>query len=254
VYGISTSGVGVLGSSSTNDGLVGTTAATGKSGVYGNAINSYGVSGQSTNSFGVLASGNDVTGDDTLGDLWLAGIRGEILTDQRLNLVSNWNVNIELDYDNNDLTGTLRVYSNGANTEVFSVDEYGNMAATGTKSAKVQTANAGTRLLYAIESPEVWFEDIGSATLSDGKVEVFIEPIFAQTVNLEDYQVFLTPVSDVPVILYVIAKSSTSFIVMGVTMDGQPAKCNFDYRIVARRLGYEDVRLQQPTVPEGELK
>jgi hypothetical protein len=118
----------------------------------------------------------------------------------------------------------------------------------------VETLNDGPRLLYAVESPEVWFEDIGSAALIDGATEVLIERIFTQTVNLEDYQVFLTPVSDVPVILYVVAKSPASFIVMGVALDGKPVSCSFDYRIIAKRLGYEDVRLQRPVEPEGDIK
>jgi hypothetical protein len=254
VYGTSTSGIGVMGRSTSNDGIRGTTAATGMSGIYGYADNSFGVTGQSTNSFGVQARGNDATGDDTFGDIWLDGARGEILTGERLNLTSNWNVNIDLDYDNNDLNGAFRIYANNVITPVFSIDEVGNMIAMGAKSAEVMTLNNGPRLLYAIESPEVWFEDIGSAVLDEGKIEVAIEPIFAQTVNLEDYQVFLTPISDVPAILYVVTKSPSSFIVQGVTLDGKPASCSFDYRIVAKRLGYENVRLQQPAKPEGEIK
>jgi hypothetical protein len=254
VYGTSTSGVGVMGKSSTTDGVVGNTAATGMSGVYGYADNSYGVTGQSTNSFGIQARGYDATGDDFIGDLWLAGARGEILTGERLNLVSNWNVNVELDFDNNQDDAEFRIFANNAITDVFSVDEAGNITALGTKAAKVETVNNGPRLLYAVESPEVWFEDIGSVVLNEGKTDVAIEPIFAQTVNLEDYQVFLTPVSDVPVILYVTAKTPASFSVQGVTLDGKPVSCSFDYRIVAKRLGYEDVRLQQPAKPEAEIK
>jgi hypothetical protein len=29
-----------------------------------------------------------------------------------------------------------------------------------------------------------------------------------------------------------------------VTLDGQPAECAFDYRVAAKRLGYEDLRLE----------
>jgi hypothetical protein len=255
IYGVSSSGVGVSGSSSSNDGLVGTTTAVGKSGIFGYTENGYGVTGQSTNFFGMQAVGNDATGDDALGDLWLSGTRGEILTNERLNLTSNWNVNVEIDFDNTtEQTGTFRIYGNGSNAEVFSVDDLGNMMAIGAKSALVQTDNYGGRLLYAIEGTEVWFEDIGSAVLAEGKVEVVIDPVYAQTVNLDDYQVFITPVSNVPVILYVAEKSPTSFIVQGVTLDGEPAACDFDYRIIAKRLGYETVRLQQPAVPDGDPK
>jgi hypothetical protein len=254
VYGTSTSGVGVFGSSTSNDGLVGTTGATGFSGIYGNAENGFGITGQSTNSFGVQARGYDGSGNDFLGDIWLDGVRGEILAGERLNLSSRWNVNVDIDKDNTDLDGKFAIYANNTVTPTFMVDQLGNTTALGTKSAKVSTENYGARLLYSVESPEVLFEDIGSVILSEGKTEVVIEPIFAQTVNLEDYQVFLTPVSDAPVILYVVAKTPTSFTVQGVTLDGKPAECSFDYRIVAKRLGYEDVRLQQPIQPEVEMK
>jgi hypothetical protein len=254
VYGLSSSGVGVMGRSASNDGIVGNTTATGLSGIYGYADNSFGVTGQSTNSFGFQARGNDATGDDTFGDIWLDGARGEILTGERLNMTSNWNVNIDLDYDNNQTSGAFRIFTNGVNTEIFRVDEAGNTFAPGTKSAVVETVSYGQRLLYAVESPEVWFEDIGLAALVEGKSVVAIEPIFAQTVNLDDYQVFVTPISDIPVVLYVTAKTPAGFIVQGVTLDGKPASCSFDYRIVAKRLGYENVRLQQPAEPEGEIK
>ena len=254
IYGESGNGAGLSGKSTASDGIVGTTDAPGLSGIYGHAANGFGVTGQSTSSFGMRAHGNDASGDDTLGDLWLDGIRGEILTGDRLNLVSNWNVNIELDMNDDNMSSTFRIYANNVNAEVFSVDEAGNMAATGTQAAKVQTVDYGNRLLYALESTEVWFEDIGSAGLVEGKTEIIIESVFAQTVNLEDYQVFLTPASDAPVILYVVVKTPASFTVQGVTLDGKPAECSFDYRIIAKRLGYEDKRLQQPAEPEGEIK
>jgi hypothetical protein len=63
-------------------------------------------------------------------------------------------------------------------------------------------------------------------------------------VNLDlDYHVFVTPISDEAVLLFVQAKSKTGFEVQGVTMDGSPASASFDYRIVAKRLGYEARRL-----------
>jgi len=49
------------------------------------------------------------------------------------------------------------------------------------------------------------------------------------------------------VLLFVTAKSSTGFAARGVTLDGQPASCACDYRVVARRSGYEGVRLEETT-------
>jgi hypothetical protein len=54
------------------------------------------------------------------------------------------------------------------------------------------------------------------------------------------------------VLLYVASKTATGFTVGGATLDGQPANCTFDYRVVAPRLGYEDVRTEEytPSVKE----
>jgi len=71
-----------------------------------------------------------------------------------------------------------------AGTTVFSINENGDMAATGTKTALVTTQDYGQRKLYAMESPQSWFEDFGSAQVVNGQAMVPIEPIFAQTVNL----------------------------------------------------------------------
>jgi len=120
------------------------------------------------------------------------------------------------------------------------------MWAAGSKSALVETADHGERLLYAMESPEVWFEDFGTASLVNGKASVLIEPIFAETVNLEvDYHVFLTPLGDCKG-LYVATKTPTSFEVR--ELGGGTASISFDYRIVAKRRGYESTRLEPPAV------
>lgn len=95
--------------------------------------------------------------------------------------------------------------------------------------------------LYGIQSPEVWFEDFGTATLTDGRAVVEIEPRFAQTVNLEeDYHVFLTPLGGCSS-LYVANKTPTSFEVREQGED--KANVAFDYRIVAKRVGYETLRM-----------
>jgi hypothetical protein len=92
-----------------------------------------------------------------------------------------------------------------------------------------------------LESPENWFEDFGSASLVDGKATVKIEQMFATTVNLSDtYHVFLTPLGDCA--LYVAEKTTESFQVRG--LDGVTCSIDFDYRLVAKRAGYEDLRLE----------
>ena len=63
--------------------------------------------------------------------------------------------------------------------------------AGGTKSAVVDTSK-GKRALYAEEASEVYFIDYGFGKLKDGKVVIPIEPLFAETVNVQEpYHVFL---------------------------------------------------------------
>jgi hypothetical protein len=132
----------------------------------------------------------------------------------------------------------------------YGVYSIGNFGATGSKAAIVQTPDYGWRHLYSMESPDVLFEDVGTAQLVDGQAVVPLDPIFAQTVNLEQsYQVFLTAQGEAPVLLWVTAKTAASFTVRGVTLDGKAASSSFDYRIIAKRLGYEDVRLAPAADP-----
>jgi hypothetical protein len=118
----------------------------------------------------------------------------------------------------------------------------GDLMADGSKPAVVDAEIHGKRKLYAMESPEVWFEDFGSAVLSGGSAVIDIDPVFATTVNLSlDYHVFLTPVGGWAD-LYVDSKSPSSFEVKAA---GGESDVEFSYRLVAKRKGYEDVRLEE---------
>ncbi|MBI3658260.1 MAG: hypothetical protein HY232_17790 [Acidobacteria bacterium] len=119
----------------------------------------------------------------------------------------------------------------------------GNFIATGSKSALVETPSYGKRQIYAVESPENWFEDFGKAKLSDGQAVVKLDSIFAETVNTEnDYHIFLTPQGDCEG-LYVANKTVASFEVRELRK-GKSA-IEFDYRIIAKRKGFEQVRLEE---------
>jgi hypothetical protein len=105
----------------------------------------------------------------------------------------------------------------------------------------------GTRdvALYAVESPENWFEDYGGGTLANGSATVTLDPVFAQTVNTgTSYRVFVTPNGDCRG-LYVTSKTPTSFEVH--ELGGGQANIDFDYRIIAKRKGYENIRLADKT-------
>jgi hypothetical protein len=281
VWAVSNTGRGVYGYSTGYDAIEGVSHAVDRSGIYGRsdnggwgisgytsstlttraAIGSYnegngpGMLGQSAKGFGVSANGNDTSYYDLLGDLVLAGDKGEIFSfGSILDLYTNNYVAIDLDNDNNNTNSDFAIL-NGADTAVFHVYENGNMTATGTKSAEVKTSSYGPRLLYAVESPEVWFEDVGAATLKNGAITIRFEPIFAETVDLKaDYHVYVTPLCGEAVILFVTAKTVEGFTVKGVTLDNQPSNCAFDYRVIAKRLGYSDVRLAPAAPPDPTYK
>ncbi|MCP4538240.1 MAG: hypothetical protein GY832_13960 [Chloroflexi bacterium] len=111
----------------------------------------------------------------------------------------------------------------------------------GTKSAIV-SASDGARLLYTEESTEVWFTDYGFGKLDEGAAAIPIDPTFAQMVNLEDeaYHVFVQAYGDAEI--YVTNRTPTQFEVR--LRDGDPST-DFSYRIVGRRVGYEDHRLER---------
>ena len=121
----------------------------------------------------------------------------------------------------------------------------GNVVCTGTKSAVVPIAGARKVALYAVEAPEVWFEDFGSGKLETGVATIALDPVFLQTVNANlAYHVFLTPGGDCKG-LYVAQKTPTSFQVR--ELGGGESSVEFDYRIVARRKGYETTRMEDMT-------
>jgi hypothetical protein len=134
----------------------------------------------------------------------------------------------------------------GGNFGQCTVDTSGDLMCTGSKSAVVPVDNNTRKVaLYAVESPENWFEDFGSGQLSNGVATVNLEPVFAQTVNLDiDYHVFLTPRGDSKG-LYVSRTTPTSFEVR--ESGSGRSTLAFDYRIVARRKSYETVRLADKT-------
>lgn len=152
----------------------------------------------------------------------LTAVRGELEVDGGAQVYGYFFVN-----DDAHIDGHLQVSS--------------GLDVLGSKSAVVDTESAGRRRLYSVESPENWFEDFGTANLTNGLAQVLIEPIYAQTVNLsQPYHVFVTPLGDGQ--LFVAEKTSTAFTVRAV--GGQPAHFAFDYRIVAKRRAYETVRLE----------
>jgi hypothetical protein len=225
-------------------------------GVYGRSDSGGpGVTGFSGTGFGMYAAGNDSSAFDTKGDLLLGGDYGEIFaTGNLLNLYSNGFVVIDLDDDNNSPNQCFRVL-NGADGILWSVCETTGVVAASSQASMADTADYGQRLLYAVEGAGKWVEDVGTAALNAGEATIRFDRVFAQTVDLaEPYQVFVTPISQEPIWLYITAKTTGDFTVRGVTLDGEPATCSFDYRIIAQRLGHENTRLEsfEPAFVRGD--
>jgi|HubBroStandDraft_6_1064221.scaffolds.fasta_scaffold03974_4 hypothetical protein len=96
--------------------------------------------------------------------------------------------------------------------------------------------------LYAMESPQNWFEDFDSGQLTSGTSRIALDATFAEASNPGvQYHVFLTPRDECEG-LYV-SNATTSGFEVHELHHGQ-SNVAFDYRIVALRRGFEDVRLQ----------
>lgn len=121
----------------------------------------------------------------------------------------------------------------------------GTLSCSGGLTSVVPADNNKKVQVYSVQSPENWFEDFGSGQLASGMAHVQLENTFAHTVNAGvDYHVFVTPKGDCKG-LYVTNENAGGFEVR--ELGGGQSSIAFDYRIVARRKGYENVRLADAT-------
>ena len=134
----------------------------------------------------------------------------------------------------------------GGNGGYCTIDSNGHLNCQGGTSTIAAVAGGARQVaLYAMESPQHWFEDFGSGRLTNGATTVTLDPTFAETVNgALDYHVFLTPEGDCRG-LYLSGKTAGGFEVR--ELGGGQSNVAFDYRIVALRRGFESVRLEDVT-------
>jgi hypothetical protein len=122
----------------------------------------------------------------------------------------------------------------------------GDLEVLGNKNAVVPTSR-GAKKVYAQESPESWFEDFGSGKLEAGECTVELDPLFLETVTVDSDHpilVFITPTE--PMGNFHVRKDDDSFTVVA---EGRGSLATFDWRVVAKRRGYEDARLEAATGP-----
>jgi hypothetical protein len=115
-------------------------------------------------------------------------------------------------------------------------------ASDGTKSAVVPSSQGPIRL-YSQESPEVWFEDFGEGRLINGQCQIALDPLFLETVTIDEQhpmKVFIQPNDNCNGVF--VQRGINSFTVIEL-QNGQSAAA-FTYRLVAKRKGYENSRLE----------
>jgi hypothetical protein len=224
VWGIGRSR-GVMGDSFTpsggiGDGVQGRCGVQGRNGVFGNHFGAgvgvrglcnagFGVFGQSISSVGV--GGDSSSSNGVQGRTTGTGFAGAF-------------------FGRTGVVGNLAVFGNLT------------VVPPGVKSMAMPHPDGSYRRLYALESPESWFEDFGSAEIEDGRAHVELDPDFASVVQLDDYHVFLTPEGDSNG-LYVGSKGRTGFEVR--EQQGGTSSLSFSYRVVARRKQVQEERLER---------
>jgi len=251
--GASAGVLGITHSSASNaEGVLGIALSTTGSplGVYGFTFSpaGIGVFGQqiSESSTGKSLAGN---GAGTWGDGGTGGNFGVVGTtdDGAAGIFENNSANFDSLYARNtNALGFPFFAQNLTNNTYCNVDAGGDLNCTGTKNAVVPI-DGGKRIvaMSAIESPKNWFEDFGSAELSSGSAVVALDPDFIQTVNTwREYMVIPVPNGECKG-LYVTNKTATSFEVR--ELGSGTSSIRFDYRIVALRRKYEDVRFADHT-------
>jgi len=134
------------------------------------------------------------------------------------------------------------VYGLSSSTSGYGVYYSGGLAGTGTKSCVVKTSQ-GPTLMYCQESPENWFEDFGEGQLVDGRCHIDLDPLFLETVTIDatnPMKAFITP--DDPACKGIAVIRGTSAFEV-VELHNGTGNSSFSYRVVAKRKGFEEKRL-----------
>ena len=263
VYGGGTSGIGVYGYSSGNHAVFGylSSGTAGKAGVFGSGYGTgtYGVRGDGNGTgigiSGVSDSAAAVQGVSATGYGVLGLLTGT--TGQAGVYGATYAPGVPAFYAVNYGTSAPGADPSIAGYFIGQVVIVGNDTATGTKRAAVPHPDGTHRLLYCMESPEAWFEDFGTGTISGGKAEVKLDPDFAAVVDTKELHVFLTPHGDGHH-LNLAGRSATGFSVgaepstSGVAAGKKAGDVSgtFTYRVVAKRKDVAAPRLAKFEVPK----
>ncbi len=220
-----------LATTGTTYGVFGINASTGGRGVYGHAWaatgQTYGVQGES-----LSTGGRGVAGWATANSGNNYGVYGRSSSSSGTG-VYGWAALT---------TGvTYGVYGQASSPSGYGVYYSGGLAGTGTKSCVVKTSQ-GPTVLYCQESPECWFEDFGEGQLVSGRAHVELDPLFLETVTIDEInpmKVFVQLRDDCKG-MYVKTETRGFDI---IELQGGTSSAAFAYRVVAKRKGFEEKRL-----------
>ncbi len=193
--------------------------------------------------------GDSGTSSTTVSPAWAVGVIGTADDGHAgvfLNNSASFSTLFVKNYGSGGATGLFKTFMAVSEGGTCGIGSGGSITCTG-QMKTLATAGGGTRRIetYSMQSPENWMEDFGSAELQHGIAVITIDPAFAETITGDaGYHVFITPNGDSKG-LYVIRKTAASFEVR--ESGGGTSSLPFDYRIVAKRRGYENERLKDVT-------
>ena len=134
------------------------------------------------------------------------------------------------------------VYGRSFSTDGYGVYYTGGLGGTGKMTSVVLTSKGPTGLGVHTTAGD-WVEDFGEGRLTDGRCRIELDPLFLETVTID---------SDHPLKVFVqlhdegshgvaVKKGTTGFDV--IELESGKSNGTFDFRVVAKRKGFEEKRL-----------
>jgi len=236
VYGssVSLTGVGVYGTAPSK-GVYGRTFTTSGEGVFGWADNS----SSSSTGIGVQGWTEARDGSGVVGWAWYdysenIGVEGGAQGDEGIGVRGR---------AMSPSGTTYGVYGQTYSTSGYGVYYVGGLGGTGMMTSVVRTSKGPTGLGVHTTAGD-WVEDFGEGKLAKGRVHIDLDPIFLETVKIDDDHsllVFIQPQDPTCNGLSVIP-GKTGFDV--VELLNGTSDASFAFRVIAKRRGFEERRLE----------
>lgn len=139
---------------------------------------------------------------------------------------------------------TLYIRYNAAQSQQTRIT-YNSISTSGTKSRIAEADEFGQRYLYCYETPSPMFGDVGEGVIDEtGVCYVFLDPVFAETITTNQYQVFLQRYGQGD--CYVSERKPDYFVV-----SGEPG-LSFGWELKAKQKDFDQLRLEKEDETEQE--